>query len=96
MTNDNKNKINKNYKEKRAILTLLAKHTRNLRGEQRQFMFCSENDIAPSTISTIERIKKDPQLTTVFKIAQAFNMKTWEFIKLIDEDLPDGFSMIDL
>lgn len=95
MTNDKK-KINKNYEEKKAILKLLAKHTRILRGEQSQFMFCSENDIATSTISTIERVKKDPQLTTVFKIAQAFNIKTWEFIKLIEDDLPEGFSLIDL
>lgn len=84
-----------NIENKKLILKSLAKHTKELRGEQSQFMLCSENDISCSIISTIERAKKDPQLTTLFKIAEAFNMKAWQFIKIIEEDLPDDFSMIE-
>ncbi len=80
---------------KKIILQALAKLTKELRGDKSQFMFCSENDISTSIISTIERVMKDPQLTTVFKIAEAFDMKPSEFIKLIEDELPENFSLIE-
>ena len=82
-------------KNKKQILKLLGKHARELRGERSQFILASENDISVSIISTIERAMKDPQLTTVFKLAEALNIKPSEFIKLIENDLRKNFSMID-
>lgn len=82
-------------KNKKQILKLLGKHARELRGERSQFILASKNDISVSIISTIERAMKDPQLTTVFKLAEALNIKPSEFIKLIENDLPKNFSMID-
>ena len=82
-------------KNKKQILKLLGKHARELCGERSQFILASENDISVSIISTIERAMKDPQLTTVFKLAEALNIKPSEFIKLIENDLPKNFSMID-
>lgn len=82
-------------KNKKQILKLLGKHARELRGERSQFILASENDISVSIISTIERAMKDPQLTTVFKLAEALNIKPSECIKLIENDLPKNFSMID-
>ena len=82
-------------KNKKQILKLLGKHAGELRGERSQFILASENDISVSIISTIERAMKDPQLTTVFKLAEALNIKPSEFIKLIENDLPKNFSMID-
>ena len=55
----------------------------------------SENDISVSIISTIERALKDPQLTTVFKLAEALNIKASELIKLIENDLPEDFTLIE-
>ena len=55
----------------------------------------SENDISISIISTVERGIKDPQLTTLFKIAEALNIKTSDLIKLVEEQLPKGFSLIE-
>lgn len=82
-------------KNKKLILKLLGKHIKNLRGEKSQFILASENDISVSIISTVERAIKDPQITTVFKLAEALNIKTSELLKLIEDDLPKGFSMID-
>lgn len=84
-----------NEENKKLILEALAKLTKKLRGTKSQFMFCSENDMSTSIISTIERVMKDPQLTTVFKIAEAFDMKPSEFIKLIEAELPKNFSLIE-
>ena len=81
--------------KKKLVLKSLAKCTRNLRDDKSQFMFCSENDISTSIISTIERGIKDPQLTTIFKIAEAFGMKPSKFVKMIEDNLPNDFSLID-
>ena len=81
--------------KKKFVLKVLAKHSKRLRGEKSQFMLGSENDISCSILSTIERGLKDPQFTTLIKLAEAYNIKTWEFVKLIEEDFPEGFSLID-
>lgn len=84
-TNDNKQKI----------LKALAIITKELRKDKSQFLLSSENDISVSILSTIERGLKDPQLTTIFKLAEALEIKPHEFIKLIEDKLPKDFSMID-
>lgn len=80
---------------KQQILNSLAKNVKKLRGDKSQFIFCSENEISCSIISMLERGLKDPQITTVFKLAEAFNMKASELIKLVEDDLPEDFHMID-
>ena len=80
---------------KKIILNILAKHTKELRGDKSQFILACDGDISVSIISTIERAMKDPQLTTVFRLAEALNIKPSEFIKLIENDLPKGFSLIE-
>lgn len=81
--------------KKKIILKSLAKQARKLRGEKSQFILSSEYDISVSIISTVERALKDPQLTTLFKLAEAFNLKPHEFVKLIEDGLPENFSLID-
>ena len=80
---------------KKQILESLSKVVQELRGEKSQFKFCAENNISISIISTIERGIKDPQLTTIFKIAEAFNIAPEELISLISKKLPKNFSIID-
>lgn len=82
-------------KKKKIILKALAKTIKRLRGDKSQFLFASENDISVSIISTIERGMKDPQTTTLFKIAEAFDIKAWQLVKLIEEELPKNFFIID-
>ena len=80
---------------KKIILNILAKHTKELRGDKSQFILACDGDISVSIISTVERGMKDPQLTTVFRLAEALNIKPSEFIKLIEDDLPKDFSLVD-
>ena len=83
------------FSKKEIICKTLGSVARRLRGEQSQFMFSSENDISVSIVNTIERGIKDPQITTIFRLAEAFNMKPSDFIKLVEKDLPAGFNLID-
>ena len=84
-----------NDKRKNLIMKTLGKNVKKLRGEKSQFLMASENDISISIISTVERGIKDPQLTTLFKIAEALNIKTSDLIKLVEEQLPKVFSLIE-
>ena len=81
--------------KKEIILNALAEVVRDLRGNRSQFMFASENDISISIVSMVERGLKDPQLTTLVKLADAFDMNLSDFSKLIEEKLPDNFSLIE-
>ncbi len=80
---------------KQLLLNSLAKCTQELRGDKSQFILASEYEISTSIISTIERGLKDPQLTTVFKLAEALNIEPYEFIKRIQDGLPKDFSLTD-
>ena len=81
--------------KKEIILNALAEVVRDLRGNRSQFMFASENDISISIVSMVERGLKDPQLTTLVKLTEAFDMNLSDFSKLIEEKLPDNFSLIE-
>ncbi len=81
--------------KKQKILNSLAKITKKLRGRQSQFMLASENDISTSIISTVERALKDPQFTTIYKLAEALNIKPHKLIKMVEDDLPPDFTLID-
>ncbi len=81
--------------KKQKILNSLAKTVNKLRGRQSQFMLASENDISASIISTVERGLKDPQLTTFYKLAEALNTRPHKLMKMIEDNLPDDFTMID-
>ncbi len=83
------------YDRKQQILNSLAKIIKKLRGRQSQFMLASENDISTSIISTVERALKDPQFTTFFKLAEALNIKPYKLMKMVEDDLPSDFTLID-
>ena len=81
--------------KKKLIMKILGESVIRLRGEKSQFILASENDISSSIISTIERGLKDPQLTTFFKIAEALNIKPYELLQEIENQLPKDFTLID-
>ncbi|MFA7658845.1 MAG: helix-turn-helix transcriptional regulator [Candidatus Gastranaerophilaceae bacterium] len=82
------------FEEKKLIRHAIGKVVTNLRGDKSKFMLGAENDISTSILSNLENGKKDPQLTTIFKLAEAFNMKASDFIKLVEKNLPKNFSLI--
>lgn len=80
---------------KQILLNALAKVMRKLRGKKSQFILGSEYEISTSIISNAERGLKDPQLTTLYKLSEAYNIPFDEFIKLIMAELPEGFSLLE-
>lgn len=51
----------------------------------------SSYDIAPSILSPIFKGMKDPQLSTIFRIAQAYRIDPRVFVGMVMEELPQGF-----
>lgn len=81
--------------KKKIICALAGKTLKDLRKEKSLYQLSGEYEISTSLLNSLERGLKDPQLTTVFKLSEALNIKASEFVKIIEEGLPEGFSLID-
>ena len=56
-------------------------------------MLGAEYDIPSSVLSDLERAVKDPQLTTLFKLSEAFGLSISEFMAELEKELPENFSV---
>lgn len=81
--------------KKKLICTLAGQALKRLRRKKSPYMLALEYEISTSLLNNLERGLKDPQLTTVFKVAEALGIKASEFVKIIEEGLPKGFSLIE-
>lgn len=81
--------------KKNIILKAIAFTVKRLRGTKSQYLLGGEYGIAPSILSDIEREVKDPQLTTLFKLAGAFNLSISQFMQELEKDLPKDFTIYD-
>lgn len=81
--------------KKKLICKVAGQALKMLRGEKSLYMLSAEYEISTSLLSSLERGLKDPQLTTVFKLSEALGIKASDFIKIIEQELPNGFSLIE-
>lgn len=74
-------------KVKKQVLIKLGRNIRNLRLNQgiSQEELAFKIDSARNFIGCIERAEKSPTIYTLFRIAQALNIKIEEIVKDIDE-----------
>ena len=79
--------------KKKVICSSIAKTVKRLRGTKSQFMLGAEYDIPSSVLSDLERGVKDPQLTTLFKLSGAFGLSISQFMKELEKELPQNFSV---
>lgn len=80
---------------KQILCNALAKTMKKLRGSKSLSTFASEYGISTSIVCNAERGLKDPQLTTLYKLSEAYNIPFDKFIQLITDELPEGFTLID-
>ncbi|MCX4274792.1 MAG: helix-turn-helix transcriptional regulator [Candidatus Gastranaerophilales bacterium] len=81
--------------KKKLICTLAGRTFKKLRKNKSPYMLALEYEISTSLLNSLERGVKDPQLTTIFKVAEALGVKASEFVKIIEDELPDGFSLVE-
>ncbi len=53
-------------------------------------------DIAQSTLTPILKGLVDPQFSTIFRISEAYQIDPTLFVKMVMDELPDGFTFSDV
>lgn len=81
--------------KKEIVFKAIAKTVKKLRGEKSQFLLGAEYDIPSSVLSDLERAVKDPQLTTLLKLANAFDLSISKFMEEFEKELPENFNILE-
>ncbi len=54
-----------------------------------------EYDLSSNSLDFVEKGIRDPQLTTIWKIVESFDMSFPEFVEILTKRLPKNFKMSD-
>ncbi len=81
--------------KKKLIYSAIGQTYKRLRGRKSQYMIGAEYDIPTSVLSELERGKKDPQLTTIFKLAESCGLKPSQLLFEMEKLLPENFTVCD-
>ncbi len=87
---DNSEKISQN---KNILLACVGKIVQKERYKQGKGIniFSFEYDIGNGLLSKLEKGVLDTKITTFWKLANAFGYKCSDFVKLIEQELPENF-----
>lgn len=58
-------------------------------------IFALENDISRGHLSRLENGANDPKLSTLWKVAEGLNMPLSEFIRILENELPENWNISD-
>ena len=75
----------------KALAIVLNKHKNN----KSNYILAMEYGFSTSLLNLLSRGKKDPQITTIFKLSQALGMKASKFVEEMEKNLPEGFRWIE-
>ncbi len=83
--------------QKDCLLKIIGEliHEKRIAQKKGILLFSYEYDISNSSIAMLEKGKRDVQITTLWKLANALGMTFSEFIKEVESRLPDDFKLID-
>ncbi len=86
-----------NTKKSEIIFKALAKVIRQEREKQNKSLrvLADEYDIQKSLLSRLENGINEPKLISIWTISEALNMPVSELIKLVENELPENFSLTD-
>ncbi len=86
-----------NSKKSAIIFQTLAKVIRNEREKQNKSLrvLADEYDIQKSLLSRLENGVNEPKLISIWTISEALNMPVSELLKLVEQKLPQNFSLIE-
>ena len=82
--------------KKQTLKTIIGQILKEEREKKRKSLlsFSYENDISSTALNYIERGKRDAQITTLWSILEAHDISMSEFIKKVEERLPEGFKIL--
>ncbi len=83
--------------QKDLLLKIIGEiiHERRVAQNKGILLFSYEYDISNSSIALLEKGKRDVQITTLWKLANALGMTFSEFVTEVERRLPDNFKLIE-
>ena len=83
--------------QKDLLLKIIGEiiHERRVTQNKGILLFSYEYDISNSSIALLEKGKRDVQITTLWKLANALGMTFSEFVTEVERRLPDNFKLIE-
>ena len=86
-----------NFENSGLIFEALAKVIRTKRESlgKSQRVLADEFAFQRSLLSRLENGVNEPKLVSIWTISEALGLKPHELIKLVEDELPDTFSLID-
>lgn len=81
--------------KKKIIYSAIGNTVKKLRKDKSQYILGAEYGIPTSILSELERGKKDPQLTTLIKIAESLGLSISQFMIEFEKELPENFKFCD-
>lgn len=86
-----------NTKKSEIIFQSLAKVVKREREKQNKSLrvLADEYDIQKSLLSRLENGINEPKLISIWTISETLNMPVSELLKLVEEELPEDFSLTD-
>lgn len=86
--------FNEKYKELFSATGKVIKRLRQKKGLTVNLL-AYENDLQKSLISRLENGRNEPKLASLWKIAEALNIRPSDFVKEIEKELPRDFYFIE-
>ena len=86
-----------NNTKKQELLKIIGQliKEKRLQKEKGILLLGYEYDVSGSSIMHLERGQRDVQVTTLWKLANAFGMSFSKFIQEVESRLPEDFKLID-
>lgn len=84
-------------KKSDELLKLIGSTLKKLREDKNLSMtiLAYENDLQKSMISRLESGKNEPKLFSLWCLLEALGMKMSDFMKLIEEELPEDWRLLE-
>lgn len=80
---------------KKELLKALAKIVKKYRGEKSISQISMEIDVSKSIWLMIERAQRDAQFSTIWRIAEALDIKPSFLVNELENELGENFSFIE-
>lgn len=86
-----------NSKKAEIVFKTLVKVIRREREKQNKSLriLADEYDIQKSLLSRLENGVNEPKLISIWTISEALNMPVSSLLRLVEEELPRGFSFVE-
>lgn len=86
-----------NSKKAEVVISIIAQLLKEERIKQNksQRILADEYDIQRSLLSRMESGKNEPMLISLWTVCEALGFKTSEFIRKVEQNLPNDFSLMD-